>query len=106
MGVFFGEEKWAWEDVLTRKQSFMDMLVGATSRSEPVFLKVQVRGKGECVIMSKPGEKLRVKKKRQTNVMQLFNEKMSLKVQKYDHVDAREKFICFFYNSKLCASTV
>nr|XP_022340995.1 uncharacterized protein LOC111135328 isoform X2 [Crassostrea virginica] len=39
VGVFFGEEKWAWEDVLTRKQSFMDMLVGATSRSEPVFLK-------------------------------------------------------------------
>ena len=56
VGVFFGEEKWAWEDVLTRKQSFMDMLVGATSRSEPVFLKVQVRGRGNG-IMSKPGEK-------------------------------------------------
>ena len=38
--------------------------------------------------------------------MQLFNEKMSLKIQKYNHVDAREKVICVFYNNKLCASTV
>lgn len=40
VGVFFGEMKWSWEEVVTRKQAFMDMLVGATSRSEPVFLKV------------------------------------------------------------------
>lgn len=39
VGVFFGEMKWSWEEVVTRKQAFMDMLVGATSRSEPVFLK-------------------------------------------------------------------
>ncbi|XP_061197779.1 uncharacterized protein LOC133205901 isoform X2 [Saccostrea echinata] len=39
VGVFFGEEKWSWEEVLVRKQAFMDMLVGATTRSEPVFLK-------------------------------------------------------------------
>lgn len=38
--MFFGEMKWSWEEVVTRKQAFMDMLVGATSRSEPVFLKV------------------------------------------------------------------
>jgi hypothetical protein len=40
VGVFFGETKWAWEEILTRKQSFMDMLVNSTSRKEPVFLKV------------------------------------------------------------------
>lgn len=42
VGVFFGEMKWSWEEVVTRKQAFMDMLVGATSRSEPVFLKVHM----------------------------------------------------------------
>lgn len=45
VGVFFGEMKWSWEEVVTRKQAFMDMLVGATSRSEPVFLKVRTTSK-------------------------------------------------------------